>query len=65
LGCRRHRERERQSDADYPNPNHLGASSLSWRVVQEKREPDTNYKSSPRILLSLPSTEYRSLVPQL
>jgi hypothetical protein len=39
LGCRRHGERERQSDADYPNPNHLGASSLSSRMVQGSREP--------------------------
>ena len=65
MGCRRHGERERQSDADYPNPNHLGALSLSCRMVQEKPRADTNYQSSLRILLSLPSTEYRSRVPQL
>jgi len=34
-------------------------------MVQEKPRADTNYQSSLRILLSLPSTEYRSRVPQL
>jgi hypothetical protein len=37
LGSRRPGERERQSDADYPNPNHLCASPLSRRMVQEQK----------------------------